>query len=283
MQSVSVSERCFWRRGCPPCPPCEARKIRGGQSADIHLFLKYALSRAAMGDTAGDAALAASLQQAFDAPARRRRSAPEPPPSPAPPPVAKGWRPGDSLAGRYKRLKADEVRLSRAAAPDPELGPDAAPAPRSAEFAPGAQVWARYGGHRFWPGRVWRVKYTTQRAQLGAARRPLSRLVRLLGEGSFVWCTDAELSTATEPHKSTLAAFSDARRKQPAGRAARAALKQLELETAVPPALPWDDGASESDPEEEAAFAAEQVRPRMRGLIGPENHARLAARFARLG
>ena len=209
-----------------------------------------------MGDTSGDAALAASLQQAFDAPARRRRSEP---PSPAPPQPGKGWRPGDSLAGRYKRLKADEVRLSKATAVDPDLGPAAARPPRSEEFKPGACVWALYRGH-WWPGRVWRVKHTARRVELGRARRPLSRLVRLLGEASFVWCTDDELSTAAGPHHAALVAFSDAKRKLAVGRSAKAALKQLELERTVPPALPWDDTTSDSDPEEEAAFAEEQVR-----------------------
>jgi hypothetical protein len=81
------------------------------------------------------------------------------------------------------------------------------------------------------------LKHTRKRAELAAARAPLSRLVRLLGDTSLAWCCDDALHPFSGPdarrHAATLEAYAAARKGSRAGNSARAALREAERSSAA--------------------------------------------------
>ena len=115
------------------------------------------------------------------------------------------------------------------------------------------------------------LKHTKRRAELAAARAPLSRLVQLLGDGSFAWCDDGALHPGAGPqaaaHAAALETYASVRRASRVGASARAALKQLaaadagDSEDEAPPfRAPWGpDSDSEAEEAEAAALAAAGV------------------------
>lgn len=155
--------------------------------------------------------------------------------------------------------QTEQLRTVATAAPP--LPAVVRPPPREG-MKSGSLVWARLPRWGWWPARLWRARFTRRREEILRERRPLSRLVALMGDNTFAWCTDDQLEPLEPSAPECLArltafrAYGDRQKNATAAAQVARALAELAFyEGSEAPCTPWpsgslssgDEGASEDE------------------------------------